>query len=285
MSARSLVLFCRILPIRIGLFLGERLGALAFHLLRREREKTIRHLGKGFPEWPVQRVRETAKGVFRHVGTALIEVIRLKEIINAPTWRFDIVGREELEAAFHQGRGVVIVTGHIGNWELLAAYTAKLYDKVGVIARENPNPLLDGILTGIRRSCGVMEVKRSARPASIRPALKSLKEGYILGVAIDQDTRVEGVFVDFFGEPTHTPKAPVVLSRRTGAVPIVAFAERTAWNRHRFTFRKVCADADISEREELAVCSRMLEEQIRKAPTQWVWMHNRWKTKPRKENA
>ncbi len=281
---RSLIKLVRVLPRRVAIKSFERLGALAFLLIRKEREKTLRHLQLAFGAQQSKReIFNLAKATFRALGRNAAEAMRLPQLKREGLDKhIRFVGREHLDKALAPGRGVLCITGHIGCWELMAMFIASHYP-LAVIGAAIYDPRLDEILVREREQAGYRTLSRTA--GGTRQILRWLREGGIVGILIDQDTRVDGEFVDFFGQPAYTPAGPVVLAERTG-VPIVPLAMRMNEDfTHTVEVRPeiVLQKTDDTRADRIAnveKCSRAVEAFIREHPTQWVWMHERWKTKP-----
>ena len=281
---RSLIKFVRILPRRVAIKSFERLGALAFLLIRKEREKTLRHLQFAFgAQQSEAEVFNLAKATFRALGRNAAEAMRLPQLRREGLDKLvRFVGREHLDKALASGRGVLCITGHLGCWELMAMFIASHYP-LAVIGAAIYDPRLDEILVREREQAGYRTLSRTA--GGTRQILRWLREGGVVGILIDQDTRVDGEFVDFFGQPAYTPTGPVVLAERTG-VPIVPMAmhmnedcTHTVEVRPAIELQKT-GDPRADRIANVEKCSKAVEAFIREHPTQWVWMHERWKTKP-----
>lgn len=276
---RMLLGLMRRLPRRPALALFERLGLLAFRLLRREREKTLRHLRLALGgERSEAEITALARECFRYLGRNAAEAVRLPQLRRAGLERYvSFTGREHLEAALAKGRGVICITGHLGCWELMAAFIAQHFP-LAVVGTALYDPRLDAILVRERERAGYRNIPRNAGAA--REILRWLKAGGVLGILIDQDTRVDGEFVEFFGQPAYTPAGPVVFAERTGA-PVVPLA---IWMNedfsHTVAIRPEIALQPQQRTENVQRCSQAVEAFIRAHPAQWVWMHERWKTKP-----
>jgi KDO2-lipid IV(A) lauroyltransferase len=187
-----------------------------------------------------------------------------------------------LEAALARGKGVVFISGHVGNWELLARRVARAGFPSQSIAKETTDPRLTALVERFRAQGGVRSIWRGQEGAA-RAMLRALKAGEILGLLIDQDTRVQSLFVPFFGELAATPRAAADLALRTGAAVVVGFCQREGEG-YRLWMEEVPYTAgDDREADALALTtalSQRIEAAIRRAPEQWVWMHQRWKTRP-----
>lgn len=280
---RALLWLMRRLPRRPALLFFDRLGLFAFRVLRKEREKTLRHLRLAFGENPREiKIENLAKNCFRALGRNAAEAMRLRRLLQEGLERhLAFVGREHLEAALAKGKGVICITGHIDCWELMAAFIAQHYS-LAVVGTALYDPRLDEILVEERKLAGYHNIPRHAGAA--REMLRWLKSGGVLGILIDQDTRVEGEFVDFFGHPAYTPVGPVIFAERTHA-PIVPLAiwmnedcSHTVEIRREIPLQQT-GDAKADRVANVERCSKAVEGFIRAHPEQWVWMHERWKTK------
>ena len=149
---------------------------------------------------------------------------------------------------------------------------------MAVVARALEETGLNELLLGFRRRFGTATLERGA-PGAARRLLRVLRAGGSLGMLIDQDTRVEGVWVPFFGRPAFTPVGAAKIALRQGAAVVPAFIERLADGTHLARFHPPL-DLPADEVEATALMTRAIEEQIRRVPEQWVWMHRRWRRQP-----
>lgn len=281
---RSLIKLVRVLPRRVAIKVFERLGALAFRLIRKEREKTLRHLRLAFGAQKSEtEIFDLAQNTFRALGRNAAEALRLPQMKRDGLEQYiRFAGREHLDKALARGRGVLCITGHIGCWELMAMCIASHYP-LAVVGAAIYDPRLDEILVREREQAGYRTFSRTA--SGTRQILRWFREGGVLGILIDQDTRVEGEFVDFFGQAAYTPSGPIVLAERT-EVPIVPLAihmnedfTHTVEVRPEIELQKT-GDARADRIANIEKCSKAVEAFIREHPEQWVWMHERWKTRP-----
>jgi Kdo2-lipid IVA lauroyltransferase/acyltransferase len=270
------------LPSPLGLAAGRRLGDLLWWILPRRRAVALDNLQRslGGERSPAE-LRGLGRRSFQHIGMNLIEACRY---FLRPTQvmlsRVRVEGREHLQAAAAQGRGVLILTGHFGNWELLAAAHALVGLPLSIVTRPLDHPLLDELAARFRRRSGAeLIVKRQA----VREVLTALRRQRMVGILLDQNaTRAEGVFVPFFGSPASTSKGLALLALRTGAPVVPIFLRREPDGGH-------CMEvgAPLAPPEDGLVTTytttfnRVLEATIRRTPEQWLWMHNRWRTRPR----
>ncbi len=267
------------LPWRAVQRFGRALGQLGWWISRRERERTLTHLALAFPEMAPARRQQLARATFLHQGTNLAECLamlsmsrdRLEELI-------DVEGWEQVAAAQSAGRPILILSAHCGNWEFIAALANIRGLGMEVVARTLDASQLNEILLRMRSRFGTHTIERSS-PGAARQLLKVLRDGRALGMLIDQDTRVAGVWVPFFGHPAYTPvgAAKIALKRQAEVFP--AFIERRPNGRHALCFHPAL-DLPAEATEATALMTRAIEEQIRRCPEQWVWMHRRWRRQP-----
>jgi KDO2-lipid IV(A) lauroyltransferase len=180
-----------------------------------------------------------------------------------------------------KGKGVIIVTGHFGNWEIMPI-TLKIKGYPGaVVGRRIYFEKYDRYLNSLRAYHGVNIIYRDESPRKI---LKIIRSGGIVGIVADQDVdSVEGVFVDFLGREAYTPAGPAALAKVTGAALIPAFMIRQG-SKHRLIFDRPIELVDTGDKDKDLITntqawSDVVASYIRKYPDQWVWMHRRWKTK------
>jgi KDO2-lipid IV(A) lauroyltransferase len=296
--AKRLKRFFRYLALRLALAaiqlvpteragkLGEWLGALAFRVASAERGKALESLSIAFPELTVAARWTLARDCFRHLGRCAFELARARGEEGSLLARVDWAepDRKVLQAAASRGRGVVIVTAHVGNWELFGMSMGRCgITKANTVARETSDPRVTALLDQFRAASGVRSIWRG-RNGAAKELLRSLRCGEMLGILIDQDTRVQSVFVPFFGRPAATPRAAADLALRTGAAVVCGFCQRAANGRYRIWMQELTFqpsdDREADVRLLTAAMTRQIEEAIRRAPEQWVWMHRRWKTQP-----
>ncbi len=274
------------LPIPLGLWLGRRFGDLVWMALPRRRAVTLENLARVFAsERQAAELRRLGRRSFEHVGMNIVEAcvffFRPPSVLLS---RVDLDGVEHVEAAADRGKGVLVLTAHYGNWELLAASHALYAFPVSVVVRPLDDPLMDRVVERFRRRSGVELI---AKRRALRDILEALRRGRLVGILLDQNaSRAEGVFAPFFGIPASTSKALAVISLRTGAPVVPVFIRRVEGGRHRVEIGPaIAAPLDGAVAGYTAAFNRSIEAAIRRAPEQWFWMHDRWKTRPRSETA
>jgi Kdo2-lipid IVA lauroyltransferase/acyltransferase len=276
---KVLALAAQPLPWRAAQALGRYLGRAAWQVARRERSRALEHVGLAFPELADDQRRRLARHCFLHLGATLMEMLQLSlRRCHAVRRRVRVAGWERVEAAREAGRPILFVTGHCGNWELLAATISCRGLPLTVVARGLDEEPLNALLVGMRRKFGTQTLERGS-PGASRRLLEVLRGDGALGILIDQDTRVDGAWVPFFGRPAYTPvgAAKIALSRQATVIPI--FIERLADGSHLARFLPAL-ELPADPVEATAKMTALIEQQIRHVPEQWVWMHRRWRRQP-----
>ncbi len=267
--------------------LANRVGAIAFALQRRDHKITLQNLEDCLgPETTPEERSRIAQQVFRNAALTTAESIGLSFWDKWKGWiEYEFDGVENLEAALSEGKGVICPNAHFGNWEVMSAMICTCGYPGNIVARPFKDPRLEEWISRVRESFGIQIIQRGKTPMRM---VKKLRNGEILGVMIDMDTRSSrGIFVDFFGKPAYTQTGPFMLARRLGSPIVPALCYREGTNRLRFYFGppwKVAKTEDVDADIHAAVlkATRDLEERIRERPEQWAWFHKRWKTRPEK---
>ncbi len=261
--------------------IGASLGRLARRVVRRERMKAVRNIATAFPELSSEARALLLRGVFEHLGKSLLEICwlpRLDKSSMSQTTTF--AGLENLQAAVDHGKGVVLFTGHCGNWEWMAAAIGKSGFDMNVIARELYDSRINDFIVSSRGRHGVKTIGRGSG-SSAREMLQTLRSGAILGVLIDQSIKAENTEVIFFGKSAPAPVGPARLAVKAGAAAIAGFIQRSG-DQQLIRFDKpIFLSREDDPAELTRTMSRAIEEQIRSVPAEWVWMHDRWR--PRKK--
>ena len=274
----------RRLPRRLVLVVGRTLGRLWGALDRRHLEVAASNLRRAFPEWDEARVQATARGVYGHFGTVLLDLLWME---GRPAGELlalaDLEGVEHLQAARAAGRGVIAPAGHLGNWEIQAVASVPLVGKVAMIARPLDNPALDRRLVGLRTSTGNAVIYKQKALARV---VKTIREGGIVAILIDQNVQAkDGIFVSFFGRPACTTTVAAALALKTGCaiVPVRCLLQPSG--RYRMVYGPPIEWAGTGRRDEDVAAltqhlTSIIEGWVRETPEQWLWLHRRWKTMP-----
>lgn len=256
--------------------IGRGIGSLAYRSVAKERRRALANLALAFPELSERDRDRMTRDMFRHLGVSLLEICWLP---NLNRDNLEILttfeGLEHFRAAAEQKKGVVLFTGHCGNWEWMAAAIGILGFDMNVVARELYDPRLNDFVVRARAHHNIKTIGRGSASAA-RDILQTLRSGAILGMLIDQKIKAENVMVPFFGREAPTPVGAAKLAIRAGAVAIAGFIERRGAMQHIRFEPFIPTSRDDDPVELTATITRSIEQQIRRAPAQWVWMHKRW---------
>ncbi|SCY13559.1 lysophospholipid acyltransferase family protein [Desulfoluna spongiiphila] len=284
-----LISLLRALNRRASILLMRGIGRLAWHLALYERKKSLKHLTGAFgKELSKKEIIQLSKGVFDNIAVCVADAVRLPNLVSQGLDRIVTVENfEYLTDAVAEGNGVLLQTGHFSNWELMGTWLVQKGIPLRVIAKRSYDPRLDAIIVGYRNKAGY---SNTARGNALKTMVDGLKNGCVYGMLFDLDTKVKGVFVDFFGKPAHTAVIPAMMAVQHD-IPIVPVFIRLNDD---YTYTIECqpplslqrtdepyADAQVNTQR----CSDVYESMIRRYPRQWIWMHSRWKKQPTRTAA
>lgn len=283
--ARLALWLPRMVSLPRALALADRVGDLIYAVLPGMRRLALDHLTLAFgDQLPAADRERIARASFRNVARCFVELAKFDVIRERFDEYAEVEGLQHWEEIRTRGRGGIAITGHIGNWELLAAYVAREGIPIAAIARRLNDSRLNQLLIEFRAKSGIRSILRESR-ASSREILKILNECGVLALLIDQDIIAPSVSVPFFGRPARTPAAAAVLSVRRDLPVVACFAQRRPGGGHRFIIKPPIYPPHSGDRQRDILeltrrFSEVLEEQIRQNPTEWVWWHKRWRRQP-----
>lgn len=260
---------------------GASLGSAAFRWTTIRKRVTRENLAKAFPERPPSDIDRIAHGAYKNYGTTLFEMLwaggQTAEDLLAPV---QLVNREVFDNAFALGKGVILLSGHFGNWEfLVSSLRLHLGHPLVIIVQHQRNRRIDALIDRERSRFGNTTIPMGP---SVREVLKALKDGRIVAMLGDQSGPRESVFIDFFGRPAATHRGAAAFSLKTGAPIVMAFLVRREDGRYDASFEEV-SRAGLDTYSDAAVLeltrrhAALLERFICLYPDHWLWMHKRWK--------
>jgi KDO2-lipid IV(A) lauroyltransferase len=284
-AGRSVFALMALLPTRAARRLGAGLGRLFFRLSPRHRRIALGNLAAAFGDrMPEPERLSVAHASFAHLGSIVADATHFPRHVRRPTEEIAVYdGVEHLKTAASLGRGVLVFSGHYGHWELIALLQYRLGLPMTMVVSPLENKRYDRFITRLRQMSGntVLSKRRAARPI-----LKALREGRAIAILIDQNVRGEGgLFVDFFGRPASTTPALATLAFRSGAPIVPVFSWFLPDGRLQISYRPAIHPVRQGAIEDdvralTRACTAILEEEIRHRPEFWMWMHNRWRTRP-----
>jgi KDO2-lipid IV(A) lauroyltransferase len=280
----------RLLPERWALGVGAALGWLAGTVFRIRRRVTDANLARAFPDRdPAWRAR-VARASYASLGREGIATFLFGgESAERVRWRTpDPEGAAALFDAVARGRGAILVTGHLGNWEMAGAAAAARGAPLDAVVVRQANRLFDDALTRNRANLGIRVIRKSEAP---RELLRSLRAGRVPGLLADQDARRAGVFVDFLGVPASTPRGPALFAIKADVplflgtcVPLPGQPGRYRCEVQEIRVERT-GDLDEDVVRLTAAHVAALAARVRRCPEHYFWQHRRWRTRPPREAA
>ncbi|KPK88630.1 MAG: hypothetical protein AMJ94_14545 [Deltaproteobacteria bacterium SM23_61] len=274
-----------LVPLRWRIFFFEKLGRLLYGLDDRHRRIALRNLALAFPEKEKKEREAIARSAFTNLGRVVAEFTFIPRLSKKNVDRYiSFQGLENFHRALEKGKGVLFLTAHYGNWEwMAAAFPLFSGHPTYVVFRPLENRFLDGVVQRLRTTTGNRSIPKRKAMGQI---LRVMKAGKTVGILLDQNMAwQEGVFVDFFGEAACTNTGMALLALKTGAAVLPAFNLRGRDGRYRVIIEPELSlirtgdkDADVLQNTQLF--TRVIERYIRNYPDHWLWVHQRWKTRP-----
>jgi KDO2-lipid IV(A) lauroyltransferase len=283
-GARVGIFLIRILPRRVGLMLFSGIGSLVYRIPHEDRKRTLRHLRMIFGTvWTDEKIRKTAANVYRELGKNLYDAFYLTRI---PPEKFNrLVSSDPIDrvdAAYREGRGVIVITAHIGCFEMLLHFFPVKGYRSFAVGRRMRDERLERIVRSLRSGDDIVYMDRSE---STRNIIRHLNDGRMFGVLVDQDTAVEGVYAEFLDRPAYTPSGPLKLAMKFGYPAFIITAVRLPGDTHHINITGPLElrtgngfESDLLY--NVTMVNRHIGDTIINYPEQWVWMHRRWRRQP-----
>ena len=276
---------CRILPLSWGLAMGRRLGFLAWKWDRRHRQISFENLRRAYQRDKTEtEIQKISLGCFRRLGESVVEFANLPRYLRKENSNyFTVKGLEHLDGARKKNKGIIFLTAHFGNWELMAGAIASLIFPFHFVVRPLDNPLLDRWVNQRRSMNGNQVISKHQ---SIRKMLSLLQKNEAVGLLLDQNTgKNDGVFVEFFNRPACTSKGLALIALRKEVSVIPLFMKSRAnggyivfLGKEVSILRTGMLEEDIKRNTQQF--TKIIESAVREDPEKWLWIHQRWKTQP-----
>ena len=282
---RSLVIVLNIIPRSFGIFMFSWIGLVAWRLDAKDRHRIRRHLTMVYGDkLSAARKERIGRTFFINSAKNFVDFVRMQRYYKSEIADLiDVEGLEHFDRAHKKGKGIIGISGHIGNFELMAVFLAAQGYPIGVIGRRMYDDRMDQLLVGNREALGLTNFYTTDSP---RRLLKWLAEGNVIGVLMDTDSfRVRSMLVPSFGRLSYTPVGHIMLAIRTGAELVPSFCVRTENNRYKLVFKPpIKYDPGSGTDEDIyritLQCNQVIDKFIDEHPDQWIWLHNRWHTSP-----
>ena len=274
---RVVVAATGLLPEGAALAFGARLGDLV-RTIGIRREVTADNLAHAFPDLDEVARARILRDCYRELGRVAVEYPRIPDLVRRPDL-YRVQGEEHLRSVAALERGVILLTGHYGNFELGGAWLSRVRP-VDFVVKGMSNPAVEGWVTDLRRRSGIGQIPLGA---GIRAVFAALETGRWVALLADQDAHEQGQFVPFFGRPASTPRGPAEIAVRRRVPILMGFPERRANGERVLTvlpplWPRTDVEDPVAELTGRHVA--LLEARVREHPEHWLWLHRRWKTAP-----
>ncbi len=271
------------LPHGPAAWLGRRIGDVLWLALPVRRHIALDNLRQALQALSDDERRRVARRSYQHLGMLFVEICALlARPLDKVLAGVRLEGRDHLDAVMREHGRALVLTAHLGNWELLPAASRLTPYPLAVVARPLDAPWLNRVAEAVRRKAGIELIDKRA---ALRPVLGALARGRLVGILLDQNaSRHEGVFVPFFGRAASTSRAMAVLALRARVPVVPIFTRREPDGTHRVVVHPpidlVDGSSESAVTELTARCTAAIEAAVRETPEQWLWMHERWRTRP-----
>jgi KDO2-lipid IV(A) lauroyltransferase len=269
--------------------------AVAYVILQRMRRAAMGTLSIAFGKEKSQaELEKICKDCFYNAGRGAIEIgaFMVRPNLIKETFSFEGKSRENLDAAMKEGRGVIGISAHFGNFPLMLLYLAQMGYPTNAIIRPSRDEIIERDFQAARSRLGLKTVHSYPREACVSQSLKALRDKELLVVLLDQNTGSKsGVYVDFFGQKAGTATGPIIFAMRTGAPLLPIFTLRVGdSDRHTVVIEKhFYLEQKATDEETIQYnvqkLTNIIEGYVRKYPTEWGWMHRRWKSRPKSQET
>ncbi len=273
-----------VLPLQLALRVGSLIGVAGYFVWGSRRRIAVDNISRairaGFIDSSVS-AAELVKEHFRNLGMSAAEIARVYHgfggrILDA----IEIEGIDNYQRAREKGKGILLITGHCGNWELLALALSCKVSPVGAVARPINNPYLNSLIERVRKRYGNSVIYKKG---ALRAIISQLRKGDTVGILVDQSVLpAEGVVVEFLGRPAWAIKSPSLIARKTGAAVVPVFIRRRDNGSH---VVEIHPEVELSDEDDLEMAvledtgrfTSFVERYVMKNPSEWLWIHRRWK--------
>ena len=279
-SVRCFLFIIWLIPYSVLTNIGARLGKFAFRFFQKDQKIIQQNLNIAFPEKSPSDIQLLQEKIYEHISRSFFEFLGAPYLSDEKFKNmFQVIGLTNIDKAIAAGKGVILLSSHIGNWELMGSYLSSCGYSINVVARKIYDERLNKILLNHRSSRGV---KTLMREEATKDMIRVLKSKEVLGILIDQDADVKGEFVEFFGREAYTPIGATILAMKYNVVVLPTFTNRIGNNKHVIDIGEpielIQTDDEKSDIiKNTQKLNDIIEARIKKYPEQWVWLHKRWR--------
>ena len=266
----------RIMPPAIIYVFLRVLAFVAFSILRIRRDVALENIHRAFPGLHEKECRRIAGASYYHMGMTFVEMLMIPSFAPRVLEIVNIADAALLHRMLNASNGLIIVSAHMGNWELMGASLAAFGFKLHPLAKRQSNPLVDDFITRSRAMYGMDVIHNDG---ALKRMVQMVKNKEAVVFVSDQDSGRRGVFVPFFGVPASTPTGAAQMALKYGTSVMTAFCIRLKPGRYRLDIREVPVDPNDTVEDVTIRFTRVIEEMVERYPEQYFWMHRRWKTR------
>ena len=285
---RLVFAFIGVVPLRLLHLVGKGLALLVFCIWRKRRGIIIENLKLAFgPRLNKKEIKKLYRGILTNIGKGVVETLKQPSLPDRFFHDTEVIGLDHLENALSQGKGVIAVSAHLGNFPLIGRKFSQLGYRFNYLVRNPHNRWFVKLFEWTMECKGVTLIPDKPKNLCIKRLIECLKNGEILFILSDISAVAGGIYVDFFGHEVPTFKGPVTLSLRCGAPIVPIFIVWEDEGRQRIMIepplhliRGGRMEDDIYK--NISLITKIIEDYIRRYPAQWWWVHRRWKRRRKK---
>lgn len=273
--------FILILPFRAVQIVGRGFGSFLFYAVPIRKDLVLSNLRHAFPEKNDQEINSIALKNFQNIFGTFFETFWIQRMSQHDVRRLvRIPNTAAIDELLNRGKGLIMLSGHISNWELVALAVGLISNHpLQIIIKKQHNLYVDRVMNQLRTKFNNTVIDMDYAPREI---IKRLRDHGVVALLADQSGPEEGLFIDYFGRPTSTHVGPAVFALRTGAPVLMTYAVRNRDGTFDVSFEEVATnDLTGTDDEKIRTITerhvRLLEKFVRQYPDQWLWMHKRWK--------
>lgn len=282
MSTRVIILAFKAIPLPLRRLLFKGIFRLFYYFSSRQRMIALHNLKNSYPDKSIWELKRIARGVYRNIGLTAADFFEIPYVNSANLHEWvELEGFEHLEKAKAQGKGVLSIVAHFGNWEMMTAAIPLASGPMYIIYRPLDSPVLEDVIAWMRTHKGNYLIPKEGATKVVR---RLLQQGKVIGILNDQNVSAsEGIFVNFFNRPACTSPGTAYMALRTGAPVVAGYLFRKEDGKYKFVIEavEVISTGDF-EQDLIANTQKfteVVERIVRQYPDQWFWIHQRWKTK------
>lgn len=279
-------LIIRRMPVNAIYGFAKFIAGVGFMVARKQRKIAIEGLTLAFgAEKNAHQIQKIARDCFVCMAKSGVEIIFFTENFSLASEKIQLIGREYLEEALSRKKGVILASGHFGNFPMILLKLALAGYKSAGIMRPMRDRRVEKMFLKRRENLNIRTIYSQPRKACVEESIRALRNNELLFIPVDQNFGTGGVFVDFFGLPAATAIGPVVLAQRTKAAILPCFIVRQPDDTHKIIFEPILELQEGTDSRQTVIMNiqkltGILESYIRRYPEQWGWIHRRWKSKP-----